>query len=98
VAGVAKTFFVMKVSPEAVAIPERKGWKNRCLACGIVTRLLLALFNFHESRAPRAKEDLKSMKQCFSAKAGKHRLLARTLFHDCSMTEARGTQTTTARA
>jgi len=36
----------MKVFPDAVAIPERKDWKNRPLACGIATRLLPALFNF----------------------------------------------------
>src|SRR5262245_12779642 len=40
--------------------------------------------------APRAKEKLRSMEQCFGAKAGKHRLLARTLFHDCSIWQARG--------
>jgi len=39
-------FVVMKVSPDAVAMPGRKGWKNRRLACGIETRLLPALFNF----------------------------------------------------
>jgi len=58
-------FSVMKVSPEAVTMGERKAWKNRCLASGIVTRLLPALFNFLELRAPRAKENLKSMEQCF---------------------------------
>ena len=60
-----KNIFVMKVSPDAVAIPERKGWKNRRSASGIETRLLPALFNFLELRALRAKENLKSMEQCF---------------------------------
>src|SRR5689334_927170 len=36
----------MKVSPECVAMRERKAWKNRCLASGIATRLLLAVCNF----------------------------------------------------
>jgi len=65
----------MKVSPDAVAIPKRKDWKNRHLASGIAPRLLPALFNFLEWRAPRAKEKLKSMEQCSLAKAGKRRLL-----------------------
>jgi hypothetical protein len=85
VSGRAAVFFLaMKVSPVAVAIPARKDWKNRCLASGIVTRLSPALFNFLGRRAPR---EIKSqiMEQCFYAKAGKHRLLARTLFHECSM-------------
>jgi hypothetical protein len=76
-----KIFFVMNVSGDAVAIPERKVWKNRRLASGIATRLLLALFNFLEG-ARRAKEKLRSMEQCFRAEAGKHRLLARVLFRD----------------
>jgi hypothetical protein len=42
----AKIFFIVKVSPERVAIREGKAWKNRRLASGIATRLLLALFNF----------------------------------------------------
>jgi len=46
----------MKTSPERVTMPERKAWKNRHLASGIVTRLSPALFNFLERRAPRAKE------------------------------------------
>jgi len=33
--------------------------------CGIVTRLSPALFNFLGQRAPRAKENLGSMEQCF---------------------------------
>jgi len=82
-------FFVMKVSPDAVAIPERKGWKNRHSACGIATQLLPSPFNFLERRAPRARKHLRSMEQCFEAKAGKRRLLAHTLFHDCSMIHAR---------
>jgi hypothetical protein len=36
----------MKVSPDEVAIPGRKAWKNRYLAVEIVTRLLPALSNF----------------------------------------------------
>jgi hypothetical protein len=79
----------MKVSPDEVAIPERKAWKHRHLVIGIATRLLRALFNFLEWRGPRAKETLRSMEQCFRAKAGKHRLLARTLFHDCSIEQPR---------
>jgi len=51
---------------------------------------LPALFNFLARRAPRAKEKLRSMEQCFRAKAAKHRLLAGTLFRDCSMVQARG--------
>ena len=39
-------FFVVKVSPEVVAIPERKAWTNRRLVRGIVTRLLPAPCNF----------------------------------------------------
>jgi hypothetical protein len=39
-------FFVMKVSPERVAMREGKAWRNRHLASGIATRLLLAPFNF----------------------------------------------------
>jgi hypothetical protein len=66
VAGLSPFFFlVVKVSPDAVTIPERKDWKNRCLASGIVTQLLLALFNFLGRRAPRAKEKLRLMEQCF---------------------------------
>src|SRR5262245_61841555 len=80
----------MKVSPGAVTIPGRKAWKNKRLASGIVTRLRPALFNFLEWRAPRAKEKLRSMEQCFRAKAGKRRLSARRLFHDCSTEHARG--------
>jgi len=37
--------------------------------------------------APRAKENFKSMEQCLRAKAGKHRLSARTSFHDCSLAQ-----------
>jgi hypothetical protein len=40
--------------------------------------------------APRAKENLKSMEQCFRANAEKLRLLARPLFHDCSTRLVRG--------
>jgi hypothetical protein len=87
---VATFFLVMKVSPDAVAMRERKGWTNRCLASGIATRLLLALFNFLEWRGPRAKNNLNSMEQCFGANAGKRRLSGLTLFHDCSMRVARG--------
>jgi len=79
----------MKVSPEAVAMRGRKGWKNRHLVCGIVTRLLPALFNFL-ARAPRAKGNLKSMEQCLEGKAAKDRVLAWTLYRDCSMKNARG--------
>jgi hypothetical protein len=39
--------------------------------------------------AGRAKKNLRSREQ-FGAKAGKHRLLARTLFHNCSMRRPRG--------
>jgi hypothetical protein len=88
-AGSQLFFLVMKVSPEAVAIPERKGWKNRCLVCWIVTQLSPALFNFLEWRAPRARKNLGSMEQCFRAEAGEHRLLARALFHECSIELAR---------
>jgi hypothetical protein len=42
----SQIFFVMKVSPEAVAMREWKGWKNRHLVSGIVTRLLPAPCNF----------------------------------------------------
>ena len=52
-----KIFFVIKTSPDAVAIPERKGWKNRCLASGIVTALLPVLFDFL-SGARRAREKI----------------------------------------
>jgi len=58
-------FLVVKVFPDAVTIPEGKDRKNRCLASGIVTQLLLALFNFLGRRAPRAEEKLGSMEQCF---------------------------------
>jgi len=60
-----RIFFVMKVSPEAVAIPERRAWKNRRLASGIATQLLLPLFDFLERRLPRAKKNLRSTEQCF---------------------------------
>jgi hypothetical protein len=124
-------FFVMKVSPERVAMREQKAWKNRRLASGIATRLLPAAlqlsavtavpireFNHgsyrgrrggreqirnpnvesatsmkHEIekgtrvgwRAPRAKENLRSMEQCFGAKGGKHNVFTRRLCHDCPM-------------
>jgi hypothetical protein len=44
--GIAKYCFVMKVSPDAVAIREQKAWTNRRLASGIVTLLLPDAFNF----------------------------------------------------
>src|ERR1051326_3607812 len=121
----------MKVSPERVAMRERKAWKNRCLASGIAARVVLAVCNFlprpacrrrqfnhggrrgrrgcteqirnpnvesatsmkHEIekgtrvgwRAPRAKENLRSMEQCFGAKGGKHNVFTRRLCHDCPM-------------
>jgi len=43
----------MKVSPDTVAIPERKAWKNRRLASGIATRLLPGLLDFLVSLAAR---------------------------------------------
>jgi len=88
----------MKMSPEAVTIPEGQAWKNRRLACGIVTQLLPAPFNFLEWRAPRAKDNLKSMEQCFRGRAGKCRLFAPTLFHDCSTLGARQASSFTAAA
>jgi len=44
---------------------------------------------FLKARRAR-KENLRSMEQCLRAKAGKHRLLARALFHDCSRAPSRG--------
>jgi hypothetical protein len=41
-------------------------------------------------RTPHAKEKLRSMEQCFCVKAGKHRVLARKSFRDCSTQQARG--------
>src|SRR5262249_33842359 len=41
-----KIFFAVKVSPDAVTMRGRKGWKNRRLASGIVTRLLPARGGF----------------------------------------------------
>jgi len=61
----------VKVSPDAVTMPGRKACKNRHLVCGIVTRLLLELFNFLASRAPRVKENLRSMEQCSGGDAVK---------------------------
>src|ERR1051326_7495736 len=42
----AKYFFIVKVSPERVAMREGKAWKNRRLASGIATQVLLAVRNF----------------------------------------------------
>src|SRR5438876_10891175 len=75
----AEIFFVVKVSPDAVTIPERKGWKNRHSASGIVTRLLPALFRFLEWSAPSAKGILRLMEQWIGSGVEKCRLFARAL-------------------
>jgi len=47
-----------------------------------------ACYRRRGARAAREKKR-KSMEQCFRGDAGKRRVLARTLFHDCSIKLAR---------
>ena len=72
----------------SVAIGE---WKGRKTSGFRARKLTVAGHGDGWPVARRArKENLRSMEQCLRAKAGKHRLLARALFHDCSLAPSRG--------